>query len=161
MSGRKPERLAARAAGLWLAGGNIAATRKHPGVLNDVIARVSAAVLHADGGAGAMTDLYATTTLEAALAGVALVSAFKSWWATRHPSIQAKRGSESRRRFGVVYGFGSVLMLQVVNASEALNGDKVAFSALNLALLFFLCFRCPWSRNKIIELMTRWESSPE
>ena len=113
-----------------------------------------------------MTDWFVTIVLELGLLGLVVVSSYKSRRSRRPRSgvsaeLQTLRGPGSRRRFGIAYGFGSVLLLQVINVSEAFKGNKVFLSVFDLGVLFYLCFYSGWFRNKIIEQMTRWEARPE
>lgn len=108
-----------------------------------------------------MTDLYAILGVELILAGLVLISILQPLRRNNGISIQVKRGPESRRRFGIAYGFGSVLLLQVINSSAAFTGHKVLLSLANLAALFYLCFFSGWFRNKIVGWIGRWEKRPE
>ena len=110
------------------------------------------------------TDCYAVLLVQIALFGVWVVALVKSAQARFDSSGLKKdvfRGPESRRRFGVAYGFGSVIILQLINASEAFKGNKVLISIADIAMLFYLCFLSGWFRNKIIGWTSKWESKPE
>jgi hypothetical protein len=108
-----------------------------------------------------LTDAYAILAVEVLVSGLVLVSAFKSLQKSKGVRLSVTRGTESRKKFGVAYGFGSVLILQLINSSEAFIGHKVLLSLFNLAALFYLCFLSGWFRNKIIGLINRWEKAPE
>ena len=105
-----------------------------------------------------MSDWYAVLLVQVVLIGMAFIAMVRAA-CMRGPEVF--RGRESRRRFGVVYGFASVIMLQVINTSEAFKGHKVLLSFLDVLLLFYLCFLNSWSRNKIIGLISKWEATPE
>jgi len=114
------------------------------------------------------TDYYAVLFMEIALIGLTLVALVKAVPVpTRRDrsgleaEAEVVRGPKSRRILGVAYGFGSVIIVQLINASEALKGHKVLLSITNIAMLFYLCFLNGWSRNKIIEWIGEWESKPE
>jgi hypothetical protein len=99
--------------------------------------------------------------VEMLLISLVVVSAFKSLRKRKASRLSVARGPESRKKFGVAYGFGSVLILQLINSSEAFVGHKVLLSLFNLAALFYLCFLSGWFRNKIIGMINRWEKAPE
>jgi len=99
--------------------------------------------------------------VELILAGLVLVSVLQPLRRNKGVDRQVKRGPESRRRFGVAYGFCSVLLLQVINSSAAFKGHKVLLSLGNLAALFYLCFFSGWFRNKIVGWISWWEERPE
>jgi hypothetical protein len=108
-----------------------------------------------------LTDAYAILAVEVLVIGLVVVSAFKSLRKSKGVRLSLTRGPESRKKFGVAYGFGSVLILQLINSSEAFVGHKVLLSLVNLAALFYLCFLSGWFRNKIIGRINRWEKAPE
>jgi hypothetical protein len=72
-----------------------------------------------------------------------------------------RRGPKSRRQFGVAYGFGSVILLQLVNASAAFSGHKVLLSTIDLAVFFYLCFFSGWFRNNLTGWFGRWDQDEE
>ena len=57
------------------------------------------------------------------------------WLATRGGGKAVNRAEESRRKFGVAYGFGSVILLQVINASAAFVGYKSLLSLVDVLVL--------------------------
>lgn len=110
-----------------------------------------------------MTDCYGIIGVELLLAGLLLVSAWHSIRTRRHRGAIAlvDRGPVSRENLGIAYGFGSVLILQIVNSSEAFKGHKVLLSLADVGALFYLCFLSGWFRNKVIGWFARWEKTPE
>jgi len=108
-----------------------------------------------------LTDAYAILAVEVLVIGLVVVSAFKALRKNKGVRLSVTRGPESRKKFGVAYGFGSVLILQLINSSEAFIGYKVLLSLFNLAALFYLCFLSAWFRNKIIGWIDRWEKTPD
>ena len=113
-----------------------------------------------------MSDWHTVLLVQVVLGGMTLFAMVRAAWARqrqRHSNLKAEiiRGPESKRRFGVVYGFASVIALQVINSSEAFKGHKVLLSLLDLLFLFYLCFLNSWSRGMIIGWMSKWEATPE
>jgi len=108
-----------------------------------------------------LTDAYAILVVEVVIIGLVVISAFKSLRKSKGARLSLTRGPASWKKFGVAYGFGSVLILQLINSSEAFVGHKVLLSLVNLAALFYLCFLNGWFRNKIIGMIDRWEKKPE
>lgn len=118
-----------------------------------------------------MTDFYAMVAVQLALASLLAICLVGPWVArprtrlNRKPDNRASasviRGPESRRKFGVAYGFASVLILQIINSSQAFVGNKVLLSLFDLGVLFYLCFLNGWFRNKLIVWINAWENAPE
>ncbi len=108
-----------------------------------------------------MSDCYAILAVELILAGLVFISLLQRFRRKKGSTVQVTRGPESRRSFGVAFGFGSVILLQVINSSAAFAGHKVFLSLANLAALFYLCFFNGWFRNKIVGWIGRWEERPE
>lgn len=78
-------------------------------------------------------------------------------WFTKEASIYGavKRGEKSWNHFYLAYGVASVVLLQVINSSEALKGYKIIISLINLFILFYLAFFNSWFRNKIIGVIIK------
>jgi hypothetical protein len=101
-----------------------------------------------------LSDKYVFPAFEIALGLLFLYAFFKG----RHTGQYAKRGDFSRNAFHVTYGLVSVIVLQVVNSAEALEGYKTILSIADTAVLAYLCYLNGWSRNKIIEWVVAWQN---
>jgi len=64
------------------------------------------------------------------------------------------RGEESWGYFAFAYSILSVIFIELVSVSSALNNYKVFFILLNLSILLYLCFFSSWFRNKIVLIMS-------
>lgn len=111
-----------------------------------------------------MTDYYTLLAVQGVLGVVFVIALAKprlDRLRSRSLDVEVARGPESRQRFGVAYGFASVLLLQLINSSEAFKGHKVLLSVIDLGVLFYLCFFSSWFRNKVVGWITRWEQRRE
>ena len=108
-----------------------------------------------------MSDAYMIIVVELLLACLVIFSKFKSCRKGKGVEVKVIRGSESREKFGIAYGFSSVLLLQVINSSAAFMGHKVFLSISNITMLFYLCFLSGWFRNRLVGWIGRWENTPE
>lgn len=81
------------------------------------------------------------------------------WHGGATPSV--KRGEKGWGYFPLAYGIASVVLLQVINVAEALEGYKTLISLLDLLILTYLVFFNSWFRNAIIGIISRsqqkWE----
>lgn len=66
-----------------------------------------------------------------------------------------KRGEQSWKDFNLVYGILALIVLQVINTSEAFKGYKTFITLLDLGLLLYLCFYNGWFRNKVLGLLVK------
>ena len=62
-------------------------------------------------------------------------------------------GQEGWAAFPLVYGFLSVLLLQVVSVAEVAKGYKVPITIIDLGIALYLCFFSYWFRQKILSLV--------
>ncbi len=82
---------------------------------------------------------------------------------TRKTGVVAsvKRGEKSWNYFYLAYGIASVVLLQVINSAESLEGYKTIISLINLLMLSYLAFFNSWFRNKIVGFINtskqKWE----
>ncbi len=63
---------------------------------------------------------------------------------------RVKRGETSWNYFSIAYGILSVIMVELVSATESINGYKTIIILANLGMLLYLCYFSGWFRNKII-----------
>lgn len=75
--------------------------------------------------------------------------------------LTVKRGEKSWSYFNLAYGIASVVLLQVINVSEALKGYKTIISLANLFMLFYLAFFNSWFRNKVIGFIIKSQEKGE
>ena len=84
-------------------------------------------------------------------------------WFTKHrgATLRVKRGEKSWGYFNLACGVASVVLLQVINVAEALQGYKTIISLVDLLILTYLAFFNSWFRNRIIGFIRRsqqkWE----
>jgi len=62
-------------------------------------------------------------------------------------------GQEGWAAFPLVYGFLSVLLLQVVSVAEVAKGYKVLITVIDLGIALYMCFFSYWFRQKILSLV--------
>lgn len=75
--------------------------------------------------------------------------------------LSVKRGEKTWNYFNLAYGIASVVLMQVINVSEALKGYKTIISLANLLILFYLAFFNSWFRNKIIGIIIKSQEKKE
>lgn len=75
--------------------------------------------------------------------------------------IKVKRGEETFKHFEVVFGFTSLVMIEIIAAAQFLNGFKVVLMFINIAILVRLSFFNSWYRNKIVGLIVRAKKKEE
>jgi len=102
-----------------------------------------------------VTDCYAIIVVEVILLILLIIALCKAH--SKGPGVRVKRGPKSRHKFQIAYGFGTVIMLQIINSSNAFTGHKVLLSIINIIILCYLCFLNGWFRNKIICWISKWE----
>jgi len=110
------------------------------------------------------SDHYAMLVMQALLFAFAAFAIARAAWLRRPrggATLSVRRGPESHRRLGLVYGFTSVITLQLINSSEAFKGHKVFLSFVDLLILFYLCFINGWFRNMVLGWISKWEAAPE
>ena len=64
--------------------------------------------------------------------------------------VEVKRGTESWGYFHTVYGFLSIIFLEIINTTDAYKGYKTFITIIDLTALMYLCFFSSWFRNKIV-----------
>lgn len=109
-----------------------------------------------------MTDPFVFPLFQAAILGACLYGMYRERKALRKKpapvsvSGAVTRGDESFKRFGVAYGFLSVLVLQVNNSALSnvtwLVGNSTVVNVFDLIALVYLCFYNSWFRNLVIGL---------
>ena len=72
-------------------------------------------------------------------------------------TLRVLRGGQSRGYFHLAYGFVSVIILQLVNSTEAWKGHKTITGVVDLGALSYLCFLNGWFRNKVVGLASWWQ----
>lgn len=84
-------------------------------------------------------------------------------WFTKKSNLTAEviRGEKSWAYFQLFFGISSLVMLEIIAATEALVGYKTIITAFDLVILFYLCFYNNWFRNKIVGLFGKSESKHE
>jgi hypothetical protein len=68
--------------------------------------------------------------------------------------MEVFRGAKSREYFGTAF-WRSFAVIQ------SLIGGRVLLILVDTAILVYLCFFSEWSQNKIVGLMSKWESKAE
>lgn len=76
-------------------------------------------------------------------------------------TLSALRGPESRQSFHLAYGLVSVVVLQLINTTEALQGYKTIVSILDLGVVVYLSYFSSWMRNKIVGWVGAWQRRPD
>jgi hypothetical protein len=73
---------------------------------------------------------------------------------SKNGSVRAQviRGKQSLLKFEFAWGILSFVIVELINISNAFAGYKLIFAALDVSLLFYLCFFNGWFRNKVIYL---------
>ncbi len=85
----------------------------------------------------------------------------RGWFVKKTGFATVARGKESWNYFYLVFGIVSVVLMQVINSSEALKGFKTIISIVNLAMLVYLAFYNGWFRNKILGLIAKSQQKEE
>ena len=75
--------------------------------------------------------------------------------------VEVKRGVESWGYFYAMYGFLSVIFLEVINTTEAYKGYKTFITIIDLSVLLYLCFFSGWFRNKIVGIFSKSKDMTE
>lgn len=75
--------------------------------------------------------------------------------------IEVKRGDTSWGYFASAYGFLSLILLQIINTTEAWKGYKTITTIIDLWLLMYLCFYSSWFRNKIVGMFEKSKNMTE
>ena len=68
--------------------------------------------------------------------------------------IKETLGQDGWAAFPLVYGFLSVLLLQVLGVAEVAKGYKVLVTVIDLGIILYLCFFNYWFRKKILALVS-------
>ena len=68
-------------------------------------------------------------------------------------SLTVQHGNESWGKFNLAYGVFALVILQTINTTEALKGYKTVVTALDLSLLFYLCFFNKWFRERTLRVI--------
>ena len=72
-----------------------------------------------------------------------------------------KRGQESWNKLNLAFGLGSIVLMQVINSADALEGYKTIISTANLAMLVYLTFFNSWFRSKTIGIIIESQQKEE
>ncbi len=72
-----------------------------------------------------------------------------------------RRGEKSWNYFNLCFGISSVVLMQMINSSEALIGYKTIISVVNLAMLLYLSYFNSWFRNSTINIISKSMTKPE
>jgi len=65
-------------------------------------------------------------------------------------SATVERGPESWSYFYLAYGALALILLELINTTEAFHGHKTLITIVDLGALVYLCFFNGWFRNKIV-----------
>jgi len=68
---------------------------------------------------------------------------------------EVKRGAESWGYFHTVYGFLSIIFLEMINTTEAFKNYKTIVTVIDLGVLMYLCFFSSWFRSKIVGIVSK------
>ena len=80
----------------------------------------------------------------------------KGWFRQeRGIEVEVKRGAESWGYFQTVYGFLSIIFLEIINTTDAYKGYKTFITIIDLSALLYFCFFSSWFRNKIVGIVTK------
>jgi len=74
-------------------------------------------------------------------------------------ALKPSRANNQGRRFHLVYGFISVIAVQLVSSSEAGKGYRVFVILLDLAALMYLAYFNRWFQTRVARLVSWWEQS--
>lgn len=86
----------------------------------------------------------------------------RGWFVRKTGGIAiVKRGQESWNKFNLTFGIASVVLMQVINSTDALEGYKTIISITNLAMLLYLAFFNSWFRNKTIGIISKSQQKEE
>lgn len=69
--------------------------------------------------------------------------------------VEVKRGEISWGYFHFTYGLLSILILEIINTTEAFKGYKTLITITDLSMLLYLCFFSSWFRNKIVGVFSK------
>jgi hypothetical protein len=78
-----------------------------------------------------------------------------------NPSFKMTRGAESFNGLNLMYGIASILILQIINVSEAYKNYKVLISIIDLSILLYLFYFNRWFRNKVIGVLLKAQNLKE
>lgn len=85
-------------------------------------------------------------------------------WFVHKTGINAtvKRGQESwNLLFNLAFGLASVILIFIIDSTEAMVGYKTLISIVNLAMLLYLALFNGWFRNKIIGIISKSQQMEE
>jgi len=82
-------------------------------------------------------------------------------FSNRNSGVAVTRSEISWQYLSLFYGLASVVLLQLINTTEAFKGYKTLITLVNLSVLFYLCFYNSWFRNKIVGLITKSKQKTE
>lgn len=111
-----------------------------------------------------LNDCYTFTSLQIFyVLSVFLIFGYDKGWCREDKGFTAevKRGETSWGYFASTYGFLSVLLLQIINTTEAWKGYKTITTIIDLWLLMYLCFYSSWFRNKIVGMFEKSKNMTE
>ena len=75
--------------------------------------------------------------------------------------VEVKRGTESWNYFHTVYGFLSIIFLEIINTTDAYKGYKTLITIIDLSALLYLCFFSSWFRNIIVGIVSKSKDMTE
>lgn len=109
-----------------------------------------------------LSDFIFLLGIQAVLALFLIYAAFRQWQGGRKTitgrggvTASVKRGQGSWDTLHLAYGISSILAVQVISASEAFKGWKVALITADLAALIYLYYYNGWFRNKVIGVVNK------
>lgn len=82
-------------------------------------------------------------------------------WLRPKSGIALTRGYESWSHFAFAYGTTAVILLQIINTTNAVEGYKTIVTIVDMAILLYLCFYNSWSRNQIVGIVTKSKNKIE
>jgi hypothetical protein len=88
------------------------------------------------------------------LAGYALRQDIRSKHGNGGVSVTVQRGPQSWSYFYYTYGALAVILLELINTTEAFRGHKTLITVADLSLLVYMCFFNGWFRNKIVSFVS-------
>jgi len=80
---------------------------------------------------------------------------------TARGGVVVTRGKESVEHFFLFYGITSLIVIEVISATDFLSGYKVVIMGLNLLILTRLSFFVSWYRNKIMGFLVKVSNKRE
>jgi len=86
----------------------------------------------------------------------------KKWFAPKgSATLTVNRGEISWQGLVMVYGFLSLIILELISTAKHLDGYKTAITILDISILIYLCFFNGWFRNVIISVVSASKNMEE